>query len=306
VQDRDRRLTRPTGRPKPKRRSAANTRGLLIGAHVPTTGGVQNAPRNGRAIGADAIQVFTRNQMQWAAKPLSDAETHAFKHALGKSGIREVLAHGSYLVNLASRDPTILARSRDAFLAELRRCAALGIRYMVFHPGAHLGAGEGAGLRAVARGVDEALEQLEDAAVTPLIESTAGQGSCIGHRFEHLAAIFDSLKRPERVGVCLDTCHLFAAGYDLATPAGYAETFLSFERLVGFSKLKAVHVNDSKRALGSRVDRHESPGLGFLGRRTFRRLLRDPRFRGIPMVVETPGPLPAWRREIALLRALAS
>jgi len=276
----------------------------MLGAHVSTAGGLHNAPERGREIAAEAIQVFTRNQVQWAARPISRSEAAAFRAAVERNRIRVVLSHGSYLVNLATPDRVVRERSRVAFLAEMRRCHALGIPYLVFHPGAHLGAGEEEGLRRVAESLNHALDRGHGLAVMPLLEVTAGQGSCVGHSFEHLARILEQLEAPLRVGVCLDTCHLLAAGYDIATSRGYARTMEDLDRTVGLSRVKAIHLNDAKRGLGSRLDRHESIGRGFLGAATFRRLLRDRRFRGVPMVLETPGGLPRWKEELALLRRL--
>ncbi|HKC14168.1 MAG TPA: deoxyribonuclease IV [Vicinamibacteria bacterium] len=277
---------------------------MLLGAHVPTAGGLDQAPARGREITADAIQVFTRNQVQWRARPLAPEEVRAFRVAVAQSGVRQVLSHGSYLVNLASADAALLTKSRQAFLEEMERCHALGIRYLVFHPGAHRGAGEAEGLRTVAASLNHVLERAPELDVHLLLEVTAGQGSSVGHRFEHLASIFEQVRRPERLGVCLDTCHLLAAGYDIATPKGYEATLSAFARLVGLDKLKAVHLNDAGRPLGSRRDRHAPIGHGFLGRATFRRLVNDPRFHGVPMVLETPGPLPVWKQELRLLRGL--
>jgi deoxyribonuclease-4 len=277
---------------------------VFLGAHVPVTGGIHNAPRNGAAIGAEAIQVFTRNQMQWRCRPLGEDECGAFRDELAKSGVRVALSHGSYLVNLASPVDDFLTKSRETFRAEMERCHALGIPYLVFHPGAHMGRGEGEGLAALAESLDWALERTEGLAVTPLLEVTAGQGSSLGHRFEHLAEIFDRVRAPERLGVCLDTCHLYAAGSDIATAEGYERTMKAFQRIVGLRKLKAVHLNDSKKGLGSRVDRHARAGEGVLGLESFRRIVNDRRFRGVPLVVETPGPLAEWKKEIGLLRGL--
>ena len=279
---------------------------MYLGAHVPVTGGIQNAPGNGVAIGAEAIQVFTRNQMQWKCRPLSDLECGGFKDALARSGVRVAMSHGSYLVNLASPVPDFLARSRETFLAEMQRCHALGIPYLVFHPGAHMGRGEEAGLDALAESLDVLLAAAEKLDVMPLLEVTAGQGSSLGHRFEHLAGIFERVRDPERLGVCFDTCHMYAAGYDIATGEGYRKTLRDFDRIVGRRRLKAVHLNDSKKGLGSRVDRHARAGEGVLGLETFRRIVNDRRFRGIPMVVETPGPLAEWKKEIARLRGLVA
>lgn len=276
----------------------------LLGAHVPTTGGLRTASEHGRAIGADVIQIFTRNQVQWRARPIAPDEAREFKAALAESGVRMALTHGSYLVNLASPKADVLAKSRDAFLAEMQRCHALAIPFLIFHPGAHMGAGEAAGLEAVSESLDHVLERAEGLDVMPLLEVTAGQGSYVGHRFEHLASILDRTRRSDRLGVCLDTCHLLAAGYDLASPEGYEKTLAEFATVVGLSKLKAVHMNDAKKGLGSRLDRHEALGEGFLGLETFRRIVNDPRFDGVPLILETPGGVEEWKKEIALLRGL--
>ncbi|HEU0107449.1 MAG TPA: deoxyribonuclease IV [Vicinamibacteria bacterium] len=277
---------------------------MHLGAHVPITGGVFNAPGLAQAIGAESIQIFTRNQMQWACRPLREEEAAAFREAVAKSGVKRVLTHGSYLMNLASPNPEFLARSRDCLATEIERCHQLAIPYVVLHPGAHMGQGEEAGLSAIARSLDTVLERTRGLDVMPLLEATAGQGSCLGHRFEHLAAIFDRVREPDRVGVCLDTCHLYAAGYDLASPEGYERTLRDFGRMVGLRKLKAIHLNDSKRERGSRVDRHARAGEGVMGLETFARIVNDRRFRGLPLVVETPGPLAEWKKEIARLRGL--
>jgi deoxyribonuclease-4 len=279
---------------------------MLLGAHVPTRGGLANAPVNGRAIGADAIQVFTRNQVQWSARPLAPTEVEEFRSALAASGIRSVVAHGSYLVNLASTVPEFLVKSRDTVAAELERCHVLGIPAVVYHPGAHMGAGEAAGLAAVARSLDEVAARTPGRRVKLLLEVTAGQGSCLGHRFEHLAEILARVRRPGRLGVCLDTCHLLAAGYDLRSPRGYDRTLDAFERVIGFDKLGAVHLNDSRTGLGSRSDRHERIGKGALGLAPFRRLLREPRLMSVPMVLETPAGMEGWKAELDLLRGLAA
>jgi deoxyribonuclease-4 len=277
---------------------------VLLGAHVPTKGGLASAAENGRAIGATVIQIFTRNQVQWRAKPIANDEAAAFRSALAGTGIRMVVAHGSYLVNLASPDGPTRRKSRDAFVAELGRCHALGIPYLVFHPGAHLGSGEEAGLAAIVAGLDHAFDRAEGHEVMALLEVTAGQGSYLGHRFAHLAEILGRVKHRGRLGVCLDTCHLLAAGYDIASPEGYERTLEELDRVVGLVHVKAIHVNDARKGLGSRLDRHAPIGAGCLGLPTFRRLLGDRRFAGVPLILETPGPLEEWRREIALLSSL--
>ena len=275
----------------------------LLGAHVSTQGGLEKAPSRGVEIGADVIQVFTRNQLQWEGRPIGGDEAAAFRASMRASGLREAITHANYLLNLASPDPVALRRSRLAFLADMQRCHELGIRVLVFHPGAHLGSGEAAALRTVAGSLDLAVAE-GPGDVDPVIEVTAGQGTCIGHRFEHVLAVLDAVRTPERIGVCLDTCHLYAAGYDLATDGGYAETMAAFRRLVGFQRLRAVHLNDARMPRGSRVDRHAAIGKGYLRAATFRRLMRDPRFDGVPMVLETPSGMAGWKREIARLRRL--
>jgi deoxyribonuclease-4 len=277
---------------------------MRLGAHVSVAGGLYEAPRRGASIGAEVIQVFTRNQVQWRAAPVRAAEARRFRESLEASGVGLAVCHGSYLVNLASPDPEQRRRSRGAFLAEMRRCHALGIRYLIFHPGAHMGAGEEAGLRRIARGLDDALRRGEKLEVMPLLEVTAGQGSTLGHRFEHLAAILEQVREPERIGVCLDTCHLLAAGYDIASRAGYERTLAELDRCVGLERVRAFHLNDARRERGSRLDRHAPIGDGHVGLACFRRLVNDPRFAGIPAVLETPGGLPGWARELELLKRM--
>jgi deoxyribonuclease IV len=277
---------------------------MLLGAHVPTAGGVPMAPGNGRSIAATAIQIFTRNQRQWKAKPMTRQEAGAFRKALGGSGVEAVMSHASYLINLASVAPGFLDLSRRTLVEELRRCHALGIPYAVVHPGAHMGAGETEGLAAVARSLDHVLRRTRSGTAIPLLEITAGQGSCVGCSFEQLAGILERVKEPKRVAVCLDTCHMLAAGYDITTERGYEQTFERFDKVIGLGRLKAIHLNDSLKPLGSRVDRHAPIGKGFLGLPTFARFLNDPRLARVPMVLETPGGLPVWKKEIKLLRGL--
>jgi deoxyribonuclease-4 len=272
---------------------------------VPTSGGLALAPARAAAIHAEAIQIFTRSQLQWRARPIEPEEAAAFRAATAAHGLRAVVAHGSYLVNLASPEPGALARARDAFVADMERCHALGIRSLIFHPGAHLGAGEAAGLAAVAASLDHVLERTPGLDVRPALEITAGQGSSLGHSFEQLAAILEGARHAERVDVCLDTCHLLAAGYDIVTASGYEATLRSFDRIVGLRRLAAVHLNDARRERGSHADRHAPIGEGHLGLAFFRRIVRDPRLRGLPLILETPGGLPKWKRELALLRRLA-
>jgi len=271
-------------------------------------GGLAEAFARGRAAGCDAIQVFTKNNSQWRARPLGEREVEAFRAAEHRSGISPVLAHTSYLINVASPEPMLFRKSVEALCLEAERAESLGIPSLVLHPGAHLGRGIEEGLKRVAEALDILHARLPDARLRILLEGTAGQGTALGVRFEELAAIFALVAHPERLGVCLDTCHLFAAGYEIRTAKGYRETLRAFEATVGLSRLKAIHLNDSKGERGSRVDRHEHIGKGRIGREGFRHFVRDRRLDGIPMILETPkddDPLRADRRNLRLLRTLA-
>jgi deoxyribonuclease-4 len=265
---------------------------------------VENAPLNAQAIGATAFALFTKNQRQWQAKPLTDQSITRFRENLERVAIaaRYVLPHDSYLINLGHPEPEALGKSRDAFLDEMRRCEQLGLELLNFHPGSHLKQiPEEESLARVADSINRTLERT--AGVTAVIENTAGQGTNLGHRFEHLAAIIDRVEDKSRVGVCLDTCHTFTAGYDLRTTEACEQTFGEFERIVGFAYLRGVHLNDSKPDLGSRVDRHESLGKGKLGWPVFEYIMNDPRFEEIPMVLETVDDT-LWSEEIRQLYAL--
>lgn len=263
-----------------------------LGAHMSVAGGVRNAIDAATALGMQTLQLFTKNSNQWAGKPFADGEAAAFRKALKRSGLKFATAHDSYLINLASPDPALWRKSVEAFVDELLRAEALGLAYLVTHPGAHVGAGEEAGLANVARALDEVHARCPDIRVKVLLELTAGQGTCLGHRFEHLAAIIEQVEQPRRLGVCLDTCHVFAAGYPLGTEVEYDQTFAEFDRVIGLRRLKLFHLNDSKKPLGSRVDRHEHIGQGCLGLEPFRRVVNDPRFAKTPMVLETPKHAP--------------
>ena len=277
---------------------------MILGAHVSTAGGVDKSPGNGFELGCQTIQIFTRNQRQWKAKPLTDSEVEGFRRELGRCGIGSTAAHASYLLNLGSPEPTVLARSREAFSQELERCRRLGLDFLVVHPGAHLGSGESAGLRAVAASLNRALEQHGEACTRILLETTAGQGSSLGYRFEHLAEMLSLVQAPERVGVCVDTCHIFAAGYDLRDASAYHRTLDQLDRVLGLSQVKAFHLNDSKRELGSRVDRHEHIGEGLIGAEGFKLLVKDRRFAGTPMILETPGGETHYGKNLSRLRQL--
>jgi deoxyribonuclease-4 len=251
-------------------------------------GGLHLACERGREVGCEVIQLFVKNERQWKARPLQDAEAAAFKAARKASGIGIAFAHDTYLINLASPDPALWEKSVAAFVDELERCEALGLASLVTHPGSPGDAGEAAGIRNMHRGLNEALGRTRGFATRVLLETTAGQGACVGWSFEQMAAILEGVREPGRVGFCFDTCHVFAAGYDLRTAEGYEETFDRFDRALGLQRLQAFHVNDSKKGLGCRVDRHEHIGKGEIGLGAFRRLMRDERFRGVPKVIETP------------------
>ncbi len=277
-----------------------------IGAHVPTAGGVENAPLNAHAIGAKAFALFTRNERQWRSAPLTEASISLFKTRLQELGFqpKHILPHDSYLINLGHPEAEGLAKSRAAFLDEMRRCEQLGLDRLNFHPGSHLKTlSETDCLKRIAESVNEALSRTRG--VTAVIENTAGQGTNLGYTFEHLAAIIELIDDKSRIGVCIDTAHTLAAGYEIRTEEGFAETFRQFEQTVGFAYLKGIHLNDSKKELATRVDRHDSIGKGVMGLTLFRLLMQDSRFDDLPIILETPDPT-LWADEISLLYALAA
>ncbi len=272
-----------------------------IGAHVSASGGVGNAVLNAEAIGATAFALFTRNQRSWVSKPLPQQEIDGFKALLRERGFepKYVLPHDSYLINLGSPDEETLAKSRAAFLDEMHRAQLLGLTMLNFHPGSHLGRiSEEECLDQIAREINLALSQTEG--VTAVIENTAGQGTNLGWRFEHIARIIEGVDDKSRVGVCIDTCHTLAAGYDLSTEMSYQFTMEEYERVIGLKYLRAVHLNDSKKGAGSHVDRHETLGNGALGRDFFVRFMNDSRFDNMPIILETPDPS-RWADEIRWL-----
>jgi deoxyribonuclease-4 len=274
-----------------------------VGAHVSASGGVENAPLNAKAIGATAFALFTKNQRQWVAKPLSEESISQFKENCRQGGYEpfQILPHDSYLINLGNPDPRALEKSRNAFLDEMQRCEQLGLDRLNFHPGAHLNqTSEAQCMELIAESINLALDRTTG--VTAVIENTAGQGSNLGHTFEQLATIMEQVKDQSRVGVCIDTCHAYTAGYELATREGFEETFTRFGKIIGFDRLKGMHLNDSKKALGSRVDRHDNLGKGLLGTDLFRWIMEDERFDGIPLVLETPDDT-LWEKEISLLKS---
>jgi deoxyribonuclease-4 len=251
-------------------------------------GGHDRAVRAAGIIGFATLQVFTKSSNQWAAKPLTEAHIDAFRVALRETGLVDPVAHNSYLINLASPDDALWLKSIEALVVELERAEALGIRDLVCHPGAHMGAGEEAGLTRVARGLDEVHHRTRGFLTRIDLETTAGQGTCLGHRFEHLGGILGRVAEPERLGICIDTCHLFAAGYSLAPVDQYNGTLEEFDRIVGLERVRVWHLNDSRREQGSRVDRHAGIGLGRMGLEPFRQVVNDRRFTALPMVLETP------------------
>jgi len=259
-----------------------------LGAHLSIAGGLPRAVDRAEASGCQALQIFTKSAGQWRARELPAEEIALFKRRVRQTQIRPVVAHNSYLINVAAADATLRRRSIEALREELDRAETLALDGLVMHPGSYTSGTEAGGLKLVADGLAEILESRPGARVRILLEHTAGQGTNLGHRFEHLAEIIDLLGGSPRVGVCLDTCHLLTAGYDICTEEGYRRTFAEFGKLVGFSRLKAFHLNDSKKPCGSRVDRHEHIGKGRLGLEPFRWLVNDPRFDGLPMLLETP------------------
>lgn len=276
-----------------------------FGAHVSASGGADNAPANAHAIGATAFALFTKNQRQWVAKPLTAGEIDAFRKACDTYGYRpeQILPHDSYLINLGHPEKEALEKSRAAFLDEMQRCELLGLDRLNFHPGSHLQKiTEEESLGRIAESINIALDKTRG--VTAVIENTAGQGSNLGFRFEHLRYLIDRVEDKSRVGVCIDTCHAFAAGYDLRTAEACERTFAELDSIVGFEYLKGMHLNDAMKILGSRVDRHTPLGEGMIGMECFRYIMQDARFDGIPLILETPDE-ERWPEEIAMLKAFA-
>lgn len=273
-----------------------------IGAHVSAAGGVENAPLNAAKIGATAFALFTKNQRQWKAKPLTNQNIEKFQQNCQKHGYgtNQILPHDSYLINLGHPDSDKLEKSRNAFLDEMQRCEQLGIDRLNFHPGSHLGnITPSQCLSTIAESINQVLDKTQG--VTAVLENTAGQGTNLGYSFEQLAEIIDQVENKSRVGVCIDTCHGFAAGYDFSTETGYEKLWQIFENTIGFNYLKGMHLNDALKALNSRVDRHASLGKGYIGIEGFRRLMQDKRLDKIPFILETPDK-DAWETEIKMLR----
>jgi len=259
-----------------------------LGAHMSIAGGLPKAVERGRAAGCGVLQVFTQNSNQWRGKRITDSDASLFREKWAESGIKEIVSHDIYLINLAAAPGETRDKSMAGFLEEMERCARLGIDKIVMHPGAHLGDGEETGVSRIVEAFDILFQQARDFTGTVLLETTAGQGTNIGYRFEHLREIRDRSDFPDRFGVCFDTCHTFAAGYDITTREGYDSVFGEFDRVLGLENLRVFHFNDSKKGLNCRVDRHEHIGRGAMGLEGFRFLMNDQRFSSIPKILETP------------------
>ncbi|MDZ7377382.1 MAG: deoxyribonuclease IV [candidate division KSB1 bacterium] len=279
---------------------------LLLGAHVSIAGGLARALERAEQIGCTVAQIFTKNQLQWYGKPLAISEQNSFADALSQSTVTMVLAHAGYLINLASNEKELIERSCHALIEELDRAQALKIPYLILHPGAHKGIGEHEGLKRIVESLQFVFSQRISGGPRLLLETTAGQGTNLGYRFDQLRWIMDQIKLPDRLGVCLDTCHAFAAGYDFRTEERYEDTIAEFDQVIGLKNLYVIHVNDSLQALGSRIDRHENIGLGYIGIEGFKFIMNDPRFHHTPKLLETPGGLSQFRLNIEILRSLVS
>jgi len=275
-----------------------------MGAHVSIAGGVSKAFQRGADIGCGAIQIFSKNQSQWKGKLLDDGEVEAYHTAQERTGIGPVMIHDSYLINLCAPVPEMYEKSVSAFADEIERAEKLRAPYLNFHPGSHLGNGEEWGLKKIAESLNMMIGRYPDSNVMFLLEATAGQGTNLGYKFEHLKQIIDMVDAPERMGVCIDTAHTFAAGYDIRTADAYEKTITDLDSVIGLDRVKAFHLNDSKRELGSRVDRHEHIGKGYIGEKAFSLLVNDPRFSGRLMILETPGGDKYFKENLELLRSM--
>ncbi|MFC1479269.1 deoxyribonuclease IV [Planctomycetota bacterium] len=277
---------------------------MILGAHISTAGGIGKSPEKAQTIGADAIQVFSKNQKQWKAKPLQEQDILLFNENMTKFNIKCSAVHDSYLINLATSDSANQKKSRSAFLDEVIRADLLAIPLLIFHPGSHVGAGEAEGVNLAGLALRETLDNTSGSGVMLLIETTAGQGTSVGYTFQQIRDMIDKGGSGERLGVCYDTAHTFAAGYDIRDRESYQETFESFNRIIGVDRLKAFHLNDSKKEFNSRVDRHDHIGEGYIGREGFKLLLNDPRFKTIPGFLETPGGEKYYKKNLSILRSL--
>ncbi|QZA59173.1 deoxyribonuclease IV [Candidatus Rhabdochlamydia porcellionis] len=278
---------------------------LLIGAHTSAQGGAQNAIWMGQEIGATTVQFFTSNQKRWSGKEITQEQAELFQEAVKTTGLCQLMSHDSYLINLGSSNPSVLHKSQKAFEEELIRCQKLGVSFLNFHPGSAVGATEEQCLNNIVASLEQFEELISHGATRLLLETTAGQGSTVGYCFEHLAYLIEKLHRKIPIGVCIDTCHIFAAGYDIRTKAGLEKTLKDFERIIGMKHLYAFHLNDSLKPLGSRRDRHAPLGKGEIGIECFKALMKNPKTRRLPKYLETPDGPPLWEKEIAMLREFA-
>ena len=260
----------------------------ILGAHTSTEGGVSKAVDLALSLKFNTMQIFTKNNNRWFANPLNENELNNYKDKLSKTKINPVVAHDSYLINLCAPNNDILRKSRESFIDELNRCELLEIPFLNFHPGGHLGKGESDGIKLIAESLNICHSNTKNYKVKSMLEATAGQGTAIGYRFEHLKEIIDLVEEKDRMCVCIDTAHIFAAGYDLRTPGAYERTINEFDKIIGLDLLKCIHINDSKKDLGTRVDRHEHIGKGFIGKEGFRNIMNDKRLFGVPKILETP------------------
>jgi len=277
---------------------------MLLGAHVSVSGGVENAPQRAEILGCTAMQIFTRNQRQWISKPLLQTQVEQFVTNLADTSVRSVIAHNSYLINLGTSNSSVREKSLIAFLDEIQRAEKMGIPCLVFHPGSHLGIGSEKGLALIADCINELLEKTSQFRIKLLLETTAGQGTGLGYTFAQLQFILARATSAERLGVCIDTSHIFVAGYDIRTWESYQSTLSQFDGEIGLDQIQAIHLNDSKKPLGSRVDRHENIGQGFIGLEAFRYIMNDARFLHVPKILETPGGNAYFIQNLNVLRSL--
>ncbi|MEM0136808.1 MAG: deoxyribonuclease IV [Thermoplasmata archaeon] len=277
---------------------------MIVGGHMSIGEGFSKIPERASKIGLKSAQVFTKNQRQWISKPLNKTDVEEYIENMKKYNIVITVAHASYLINLAAPEEDKWNKSIESMVHELERCSTLKIPYLIFHPGAHMGKGENFGLNRIVEAIDKIIEKSEIKDVNITLETTAGQGSNLGYKFEHLQYIIENVSDESRINVCLDTCHIFAAGYELRSKNGYDETMGKFENIIGFKKLVAVHLNDSEKGLGSRVDRHAQIGYGYIGREGFKNILSDNKFNNIPLILETPGGEPLYPQDIKVIKEI--
>jgi len=275
-----------------------------LGAHTSISGGHSKAIHTGAELGCDVIQIFSKNQMQWRSKPLQDQEVKEFREAVNETRVLPMAVHVAYLINLASPEKRIHGQSMEAFTDELRRCEQLEIPYLIMHPGSHMDSEPQQGLDKIAKSIDRSLKDSETSKTMVLLESTAGQGTNLGYTFEQLQYMIDKSTLPERIAVCIDTCHIFTAGYDIRDAETWSNTKKKISRTVGLTKIKTFHMNDSKKEFGSKRDRHERIGQGEIGLEGFRQVVNDPDFKNIPMILEIPGGNDAYAEDLKLLRSL--